>query len=76
MANENKSVESPWQEDCELALEFIICYDLTAEQVAYKFKRTEIGYICEYLGLPYDPKRKELESAKMLLQSLKGVTYE
>lgn len=76
MANEEKSVDNPWQEDCDQAIEFITCYGLTAEQVAYKFKRKEIGYLCEYLGLPYDSSRVELESARMLLVKLKDFDYE
>jgi len=72
----DKVVGDPWDEECESALNFIICYGLTAEQIAYKFKRKEIGYICEYLGLPYDQSRKELDSARMLLNVLKDVDYE
>jgi len=73
MANENKDVGNPWQDDCELSLKFILKYKLSAEQVAYKFKRTEIGYLCQYLGLPYDQARKEIESARMLLSALKDI---
>lgn len=53
-------------------IDFILCHNLTAEQIAYKFHRGTIKKICQYLGLKGDASTKEEEDAIRLEGFLKA----
>lgn len=53
-------------------IDFILCHNLSAEQIAYKYHRNTIKKICQYLGLKGDQTTTELEDANRLERFLKA----
>lgn len=66
----------PFDDCLDEHIKFIKQYRLGPNELAYKYKKTDLGEICAYLGLNYIKGEKELESAVRLAKFLGTISKE
>lgn len=61
-----------FDDDIESWITFILCHNLSADEIAYKFHRGTIKKICQYLGLRGDASTTEAQDSIRLESFLKA----